>query len=151
MILHRKPLVRHQRCIVVIALIAAMRLIGGDGKIFAVNEDSLSQQELKEAQNLFARLGYFSGCVDGTVNEWAFYATLAFQRASELPATGRLSKSDLITLRRASSPQPKVKDFFHVEVDTSHQILFIVNPDNTISHILPIATGSMKTFRLGGK
>jgi hypothetical protein len=149
-IFRRRPLIRHKR-IVVIVFIGAMTLMGGNGDILASDEGSLSQQELKESQNLFARLGYFSGSIDGTVNEWAFYATLAFQRASELPATGRLTKSDLITLRRASSPQPKVKGFFHVEVDTSHQILFIVNPDNAVSHILPIATGSMRTFRLGRK
>jgi peptidoglycan hydrolase-like protein with peptidoglycan-binding domain len=151
MILGRKPLVLRQRCIVVMVLIAAITLIGGNAEILAVDEGSLSQHELKEAQNLFARLGYFSGSVDGTVNEWALYAALAFQRSSGLPATGRLTKSDLITLRSASPPQPKTKGFSHVEVDTSHQILFIVNPDNSVSHILPIATGSMKRFRLGRK
>lgn len=140
-----------QAWILSIILIGAIPLGSAEGKIFAKDEGSLNQQEMKEAQALFARLGYFAGSVDSTLNEWVFYATLAFQRASGLPATGRLTKSDLIALRRSSSPQPKVTGFFHVEVDTSHQILFVVNPDNAVTHILPVATGSMKLFRLGRK
>src|ERR1043166_5110256 len=119
--------------------------------ILAKDEAYLSPLELKEAQNLFARLGYFSGSIDGAHNEWVLYATLAFQRNSGLPATGRLTKSNLERLREASSPRPKATGYFHVEVDTSHQILFVVNPDNTVTHILPIALGSMKIFRLGRK
>ena len=137
--------------ILCIAVLSTESLGRGNVSILAKTEVYLSPLEMKEAQNLFARLGYFSGSINGTHNEWVFYATLAFQRNSGLPATGRLTKSNLVMLREASSPRPKATGFFHVEVDTSHQILFVVNPDNTVTHILPIALGSMKIYRLGGK
>ncbi len=112
---------------------------------------ALDQDRLKEAEHLFARLGYLTGATGSFPNEWSYYATLAFQRVSGLAVTGHLTILDLVVLRHASPIRPQTLGFFHVEVDTSHQILFLVNPNDTVSHILPIATGSGKPFNLGRK
>jgi len=61
-----------------------------------------------------------------------------------------LTASELETLRNAVPPQPRESGFAHVEVDLALQILFFVNADGTVSHILPVSSGSGQPFTSEG-
>jgi hypothetical protein len=115
------------------------------------NPDALGQEEIKEAERLLSELGYWTGPIDGLPDEATQHATLAFQRVANLPATGLLKSVELSALRRASPIRPRLNGPFHLEVDVSRQIIFMVEPDGRITHALPIATGSGKWFKEGGR
>lgn len=110
----------------------------------------LSHSELLEAERLLSKLGYWMGPADGYIDEATRYATLCFQRVAGLSPTGTLTKLELRTLRRAVPIIPRSTGQFHVEVNLSKQILFVVQHDGTISHLLPVNTGSGKKFTQGG-
>lgn len=113
--------------------------------------DTLSQEEMTEAERFLFELGYWTGPVDGFPDEATYHAILAFQRVAGLPPTGLLKVRELRALRRATPIRPREKDSFHIEIDISRQILFMVEPGGKITHVLPVATGSGKWFTEAGR
>jgi lipoprotein-anchoring transpeptidase ErfK/SrfK len=71
---------------------------------------------------------------------------IAFQKVEGLPRTGRLTRDGLELLRNATRPSPLQGGPFHVEIDLTRQVLFIVGDDGIVSRILPVSTGNDKEF-----
>ena len=117
------------------------------------NKSSLSTSKAGISQTEVARLflnnGYWIG---PTVHRAAtlHFATIAFQRAQKLPVTGVLTHKDLKALRKASPIKARTRDVFHVEVDLSRQLLFLVTPGGRVQNILPVTSGNGKKFTQGG-
>ena len=106
----------------------------------------LSMEERLEAEQRLSDLAYWTGPIDGTLDPAFRHALIAFQKVESRPRTGRLTKGELQVLRAASRPLPRQTGVAHIEIDISRQVLFIVDAGGTISHILPVCTGSEKLY-----
>lgn len=111
----------------------------------------LTVAQVREAEQILADLGYWTGPVDGRLDEASRQALIAFQKADWRKVDGRLTARELGVLRRArpivpreAGPDP------HIEVDLTRQILFRVDADGRISHALPVSSGNGKRFRAPG-
>jgi L,D-transpeptidase-like protein/putative peptidoglycan binding protein len=89
---------------------------------------------IREAEALLFSIGFWTGPIDGILDETSEYALTAFQRMTMRPVTG------LVT----------TKGGFHLEVDLTRQILSLIGSNNKIKVILPISTGDEKVFTQGG-
>ena len=116
-----------------------------------LNAQVIKAPELLAARNLLRHLGYWVAADDGTFDITAKYALGAFQSVNRRKATGILTETDLKSLQSAKRLRFKPSDVFRVEIDTSKRILYFVEPDGEISHILPVAIGSDRSFTVNGK
>jgi lipoprotein-anchoring transpeptidase ErfK/SrfK len=65
-------------------------------------------------------------------------------------ATGQLSPKELQLLRVGQPIKPRSLEFYHIEVDVSRQVLFLIERDGVVRWILPISVGNGKPFRFKG-
>lgn len=110
----------------------------------------LSAAEKLEAEEILANLGYWT-TVDENRGSAFRHALIAFQKVEGHKRTGKLTRAELEALRMATKPVPRETGFPHVEVDLSRQVLFVVDSDGSVSHILPVSTGNEKPYMDQGK
>ena len=113
-------------------------------------EAPLNRTEIKEAEQQLADLGYWTGPVDGTFDEGSRHALVAFQKVTGRKLTGRMTRTERAALMRAERPEPKNRGDAHIEVDLDRQVLFMVDPDGVVNHVLPVSTGSGEEFKAEG-
>ncbi len=113
-------------------------------------EAPLNRTEIKEAEQRLAELGYWTGPIDGKFDEGSRHALVAFQKVTGRKLTGQLTRGEKAALMRAERPEPKNKGDAHVEVDLDRQVLFMVDGDGVVNHILPVSTGSGEEFKAEG-
>ena len=113
--------------------------------------EELNTELVREAEQRLSELGYWIGSVDGVVNREDQAALVAFQKVVALDKTGRLTLAVLEALRSAAAPKPVETGYSHLEVDLGKQILFFVDRTGLVSRILPVSTGSGKSFTSGGR
>ncbi len=111
---------------------------------------ALRKAEVREAEQLLSKLGYWAGAVDGIFDPASHFALIAFQKVEGHKPTGRLTRDELDALRVATAPQPRDAGYAHVEVDLDRQVIFIVSEDGSVTHILPVSTGSNKKYNQKG-
>jgi peptidoglycan hydrolase-like protein with peptidoglycan-binding domain len=107
-------------------------------------------EEIREAEQRLSDIGYWTGPVDGRFDAASRQALIAFQKLEGLKPTGVLGPNELEVLRNAVPPQPRESGYAHVEVDLALQVLFFVNADGTVTHILPVSSGSGQPFTSEG-
>jgi peptidoglycan hydrolase-like protein with peptidoglycan-binding domain len=107
----------------------------------------LKRTELKEAERRLSEMGYWTGPVDGVIDDATQLALIAFQKWEGRTITGRLTRAELNAIRNAPSPQPRDPGYKHVEVDLDRQVLVLTNDEGTIVRILPVSTGSGKRYK----
>jgi Putative peptidoglycan binding domain/L,D-transpeptidase catalytic domain len=117
----------------------------------AAGGGGLGKQAVLAAEQKLSELGYLITKVDGVADESTYHAVAAFQKVQGLKITGRLSKTEIATLRTAEKPEPKYKGFAHVELDLGRQVLLLVNEEDVVTLILPISSGSEKRYFSEGK
>jgi hypothetical protein len=110
----------------------------------------LTQSQRKEAEQRLSNLGYWTGTVDGVFDLATRSALTAFQKWERRPTTARLTLDELEAIRSSSSPKARESGYGHVEVDIERQVLLIIS-DEGVVRILPVSTGSDKTFMDEGK
>lgn len=110
-----------------------------------------SKKQVLEAEKLLSDLGYWVLKVDGVADDSTKHAIVAFQKVEGRKRTGILNENELKALRLAAHPKPKFTGEAHVEVDIKRQVLFLVNESDTITHILPVSTGSEEKYQQDGK
>jgi lipoprotein-anchoring transpeptidase ErfK/SrfK len=110
----------------------------------------LTPAETRQAEERLAALGYWSGPIDGRVDEASRAAVIAFQKIDGRKATGQLTRRDLTALARAVPPLPRETGPAHIEVDLGRQVLFFVDDRGKVAHILPVSSGSGKNFHENG-
>jgi hypothetical protein len=106
----------------------------------------ITREMIVEAQQRLAALGYWIGDSDGKWGEASRHGLIAFQKVEGRRRTGRLTPAELIALNAASRPNAHERGAAHVEVDLTRQVLFVVDDAGTVSHILPVSTGSGRLF-----
>ncbi len=110
-----------------------------------------SKQQLLEAEKILSDLGYWILKVDGIADASTRHALIAFQKVEKRKRTGVLNEKELEALRIATRPTPKFTGEAHLEVDITRQVLFLVNENGIVTHILPISTGNDERYQQDGK
>lgn len=110
-----------------------------------------SSKQILEAEKLLSGLGYWVLKIDGVTDASTKHAIVAFQKVERRKRTGILNESELKALRLAKNPTPLFTGDPHVEVDISRQVLFLVNANGIVTHILPVSTGSEEKYQQDGK
>jgi lipoprotein-anchoring transpeptidase ErfK/SrfK len=110
---------------------------------------ALSRDEIRQAERWLADLGYWTGPADGVWDDVSRHALIAFQKIQHAKATGRLTRAEYNALSVATPPRPRELGA-HIEVDLARQVLFLVDAEGKVGNILPISSGSGKTFHEKG-
>jgi len=106
---------------------------------------SLTRAEIIEAERRLTELGYWTGPVDGRLDEGTASALIAFQKWEGREITGKLTLQELEAIRNGVAPKPKDLGYEHVEVDVDRQVLMLVNEQGAV-RVLPVSTGNDKQF-----
>ena len=106
---------------------------------------------VREAEEILSRLGYWITKVDNTADVSTRHAVTAFQKVEGRARTGVLSAAELRAMRAASRPASRYTGDAHIEVDVTRQVLFVVDPAGTVTHILPVSTGTEERYFDEGK
>jgi lipoprotein-anchoring transpeptidase ErfK/SrfK len=104
-----------------------------------------------EAEQRLVDLGYWNGEIDGVLDGAFRHALIAFQKIEGRPRTGRLTSDEIAALQAATRPQPRVSGRDHIEIDLRRQVLFLVDSNGQVSHILPVCTGNDKYYSERGQ
>jgi lipoprotein-anchoring transpeptidase ErfK/SrfK len=104
---------------------------------------------MREAKRLMGRMGYWTGGVEAGSDSATRAAVIAFQKWERRTITGRLTTEELEVIRKSAAhqdgwPQPRDVGYAHVEVDLDRQVMMIV--DNSRVRVLPVSTGSGRSF-----
>jgi len=110
---------------------------------------TLTKTDIRQAERWLADLGYWTGPVDGVWDNVSRNALIAFQKVQRAKATGRLTRAEYNALSVASPPRPRELGE-HIEVDLARQVLFLVDAGGRVGNILPISSGSGKSFHENG-
>ena len=109
----------------------------------------LTKADVRQAERWLADLGYWTGPADGVWDNVSRNALIAFQKVQRAKATGRLTRAEYNALSVAFPPRPRELGE-HIEVDLARQVLFLVDAGGKVGNILPISSGSGKTFHENG-
>ncbi len=110
----------------------------------------LARDEIVEAEFQLAALGYWLNRANGNWDESSRHALTAFQKVEALPRTGKLTRDVYEQLMLARRPESREGGPAHIEVDLRRQILFVVNDEVRVTHVLPVSTGSGEEFTSEG-
>lgn len=106
--------------------------------------------EVTALQRRLDELGYVITVIDGRFGEQTHHALVAFQKVNGLSRDGILGPATSKALARPKPLQPQSKsDGFHVEVDLSRQVLFLVE-DGRVTEIYDTSTGSGQPYEVDG-
>ena len=111
---------------------------------------SLSVRQIREAERRLAELGYWTGPIDGRLDDGTRAALIAFQKWEGRELTGKLTMAELEAIRNAAGPKPRDTGYEHVEVDVDRQVLMLVKDDDSV-RVLPVSTGNDKEFKDEGQ
>ncbi len=117
----------------------------------AASQSALPEAEITAAKQALSALGYWLDREAKGADASLRHALLAFQKIAGRPRTGVLTTKELTAIRQAKPPEPRETGAAHIEVDLARQVLFVVNNDGLITHILPISSGSGEWFTEGGR
>jgi lipoprotein-anchoring transpeptidase ErfK/SrfK len=110
-----------------------------------------ADERILEDETVLSSLGYWLSKVDGVADASTRHAIIAFQKVEGRKRTGVLSAADREALRAASRPQPARSGQAHIEIDIGRQVLFLVDDNGMVTHILPVSTGNEKRYFDQGK
>jgi lipoprotein-anchoring transpeptidase ErfK/SrfK len=111
----------------------------------------LTAKDHRAAEQKLADMGYWTGRVDGQWDAASRNALIAFQKVEGLKRTGQLTPATYAALMAASRPSPRETGPAHIEVDLIRQVLLIVDDAGVVTRVLPVSTGSGKTFTSQGE
>src|SRR5262245_42753339 len=116
----------------------------------AVQKAAFTKAEIRQAEQWLADLGFWTGPIDGVWDGASRHALIAFQKVQRAKPTGLLTRAEWHALSVATPHRPRDAKGPHIEVDLARQILFLVDSQGKIGNILPISSGSGKTFHENG-
>lgn len=99
-----------------------------------------------EVEQRLSQLGYWITKVDGKADGSTRQAIIAFQKVERRKRTGVMAAADMELLRSATRPEPKYTGGPHIEVDISRQVLFYVDANGVVTHILAVSTGNEQKY-----
>lgn len=110
----------------------------------------LTRAEIREAERRLSELGYWTGPIDGLLDDGTHSALIAFQKWEGRRVTGKLTREEINAIRTSDSPKARDLGYAHIEVDIDRQVMMIVNDDNSV-RVLHVSTGSGKPFKDQGQ
>ncbi len=116
----------------------------------AVKNATLTKAEIRQAEQWLADLGFWTGPIDGVWDSSSRQALIAFQKIQKAKPTGGLTRAEWNALSVATPPRPRQNPGPHVEIDIARQVLFLVDAGGKVGNIIPISSGSGKTFHENG-
>jgi N-acetylmuramoyl-L-alanine amidase len=123
------------------------RAAGSGAKSVAPGEAvPLTPSEVRQLKDKLRDLGFWVGPAGPNWDEVSRQALVAFQKAEWRKPTGRLVRAELTEALHGFAPAARERGPAHLEVDLARQILFLVDADGSVSHILPISSGSGRLF-----
>jgi peptidoglycan hydrolase-like protein with peptidoglycan-binding domain len=111
---------------------------------------TLTRGQIKEAEQRLARLGYWTGPIDGVFDQASRSGLIAFQKYEGRSVTGQLTIEEFETIRDSALPKARETGYPHVEVDLDRQVLLVVSDDDRV-RVLPVSTGNDRTFIADGQ
>ncbi len=132
--------------------VAAEKVVASGGSIrqATLRPAPVRQLEIRRTEQRLAELGYWTGPVDGVWDGASRQALIAFQKMQGARPTGEPTRAEWNALSAALPPLPREASGPHVEVDLARQVLFLVDAEGRVGNILPISSGSGKTFHENG-
>jgi hypothetical protein len=109
------------------------------------NQAAPTRREIREAELRLSELGYWTGTIDGRLDQATRSALIAFQKWEGRPVSGRLTIEELEAIRVATPPQAREVGYAHMEVDLDRQVLMWVSEDGGV-RVLPVSSGNDKPF-----
>jgi len=106
---------------------------------------TLTRAQIIEAERRLSELGYWTGPVDGRLDEGTKSALTAFQKWEGREITGKLTLEELEAIRNGVAPQARDVGYAHVEVDVDRQVLMLIDDEGAV-RVLPVSTGNDKQF-----
>src|SRR6185369_15450714 len=106
---------------------------------------ALTRAEITETERRLSELGYWTGPVDGRLDEGTTSALIAFQKWEGRGITGKLTRQELEAIRNAMPPKARDLGYAHVEVDVDRQVLMLIDAAGAVK-VLPVSTGSDRPF-----
>jgi len=126
-----------------LVLICTAPLVGAQTAGKQLN--SLTAEEIKDAERRLSELGYWTGPVDGIFDEGARSALIAFQKWEGRQVTGQLTIDELNAIQQGSAPQARETGYEHAEVDVDRQVFLWVSDRGKV-RVLPVSTGTGKEY-----
>ena len=108
-------------------------------------------KSIRETERLLNNRGYWITKVDNIRDSSTYHAIVAFQKVEGRRRSGRLSGPLIKAIRKSRRPKPTYIGAPHIEIDLAQQVLFLVDAKDKVTHILPVSTGSGKTYYQNGK
>jgi hypothetical protein len=105
-----------------------------------------NRAEIREGERRLSEMGYWTGPVDGVLDDRSRSALITFQKWERRKLTGRLTRQEFNAVMNAASPQPKDPGYKHVEVDVERQVLLLTDEEGSTIRILSVSTGSGKRY-----
>lgn len=147
-----------RRVVLSLVLCLAMGVIGASDAFAGSSSSTLTKEDIRQAEKQLSELGYWTGPVDGVWDAASRHALVAFQKVEGARPTGKLTRAEWNALTNSPGvPRPrgieavtKATGVPHIEVDLARQILFVVDAEGKVGNILPISSGSGKTFHENG-
>lgn len=124
-----------------LVLVSAHSIAGAPQKKRAI----LARPQIMEAERRLSELGYWTGPVDGRLDEGTRSALIAFQKWEGRATTGKLTPEELEAIRNGVPPKARDLGYAHVEVDVDRQVLMLVDDEGAV-RVLPVSTGNDKPF-----
>ena len=105
----------------------------------------MSRAQTLEAERRLSELGYWTGPIDGRLDEGTTSALIAFQKWQGRTITGKLTVDEFEAIRNGEPPKARDVGYAHVEVDVDRQVLILINDEGAV-RVLPVSTGNDKQF-----
>jgi lipoprotein-anchoring transpeptidase ErfK/SrfK len=127
--------------------IIALGILLSSSLIAAGYKSSAPDEQLREAEQRLSDLGYWVLNVDGVPDASTRHAITAFQKVEGLKWTGVLNAAVLKAMRFASRAVPRFANGkAHIEIDITHQVLFLVDERGVVVRILPVSSGTERKY-----
>lgn len=135
----------------IVLLLLFLILILAENSLGQSRERGLTRDEIQQAEQRLVDLGYWTGPVDGVLDDASRQALVAFQKIERRKRTGRLTVSELEAISNASRPEPRDTTYQHIEVDLKRQVLMVIDDTGNVTKVLPVCTGSGQLYTDRGK
>jgi peptidoglycan hydrolase-like protein with peptidoglycan-binding domain len=109
-----------------------------------------SKTEVREAERRLSEMGYWTGPIDGVLDERSRLALTTFQKWEGRKLSGRLTRNEFNAVMDSEPPRPRDPGYRHVEVDLDRQVLLLADDDGATIRILPVSTGSGRRYNENG-
>ncbi len=125
--------------------------------LFAQTKNDSSNKPLSggeliyQTEKLLSERGYWITKVDKIKDSSTYHAIAAFQKVENRKRTGVLNIREFEAIRNAERPKPVYVGAKHIEIDLNRQVLFLVDENDVVTHILPVSTGNGKAYYENGK